>query len=531
MNQQAGSSAVVFRTLRGAKAILMPIGFVAVYLLAELLLRSTTDLQAMVGISETAIIAFLIGFVVQSSNNTGIACLTAALFAVSVLTQWLHFEYYGFWMSAHEWWLLFEKPREVMDTAAYFTSSIALPLIVCLVPLLFCSLLIRSRVRSRKLIIADILGLLIILVLPIRAYYQSGSSIAVPQTRYSSLKAGLYSYGYFFGRTLPGRLFKLDSRREYRRPKPEFVTNPGVRNIIFVVGESLNTVNLSYFSYSRDTTPWIDSFTETSPAVVKKTYAAGVFTDVSLPSIFNAIPQPDGTMQISSGNTNLFRLAKEAGFSTHLYSSQASDTMAVTGAIGREWIDTFKDSRALGHDDFSSAFDEFLLDYLDDVDLEQSNFVVLHQIGSHSPYIERTPSDFRPFGIDRVRDRYDNTVAYTDALLRQVVERLTATGRKDWILIFTSDHGQAVNDNAFGHGSLGNLDHYLVPTLVFSPKAELQHLYREEFGNCQEIFHIQVSELIMRTLGYQSQGFGCQKGVVNGPFLDGSAGIKEITLQ
>ncbi|SUA20768.1 sulfatase [Neisseria gonorrhoeae] len=40
-------------------------------------------------------------------------------------------------------------------------------------------------------------------------------------------------------------------------------------------------------------------------------------TAVSLPSFFNVIPHANGLEQISGGDTNMFRLAKEQGYETY----------------------------------------------------------------------------------------------------------------------------------------------------------------------------------------------------------------------
>lgn len=44
-------------------------------------------------------------------------------------------------------------------------------------------------------------------------------------------------------------------------------------------------------------------------------------TRVALLMLFNAVPRPNGFMQISRGDTSLMRLAKEQGYTNHFHSA------------------------------------------------------------------------------------------------------------------------------------------------------------------------------------------------------------------
>ncbi|MGN6992520.1 sulfatase-like hydrolase/transferase, partial [Neisseria sp. P0009.S003] len=71
--------------------------------------------------------------------------------------------------------------------------------------------------------------------------------------------------------------------------------------------------------------------------IVKQSYSAALMTAVSLPSFFNEIPNAKGYEQISSGDTNMFRLAIEQGYETYFYSAQAEYEMAILNLIGKKW--------------------------------------------------------------------------------------------------------------------------------------------------------------------------------------------------
>jgi heptose-I-phosphate ethanolaminephosphotransferase len=94
--------------------------------------------------------------------------------------------------------------------------------------------------------------------------------------------------------------------------------------------------------------------------------------------------------------------------------------------------------------------------------------IFLHMEGSHFGYKDRYPASFEQFrngaGAPRILparqqrliDEYDNSVYYTDFIVRGVIDRLTARGAESGLIYF-SDHGERLFDNGladsdFGHG-------------------------------------------------------------------------------
>ena len=84
-------------------------------------------------------------------------------------------------------------------------------------------------------------------------------------------------------------------------------------------------------------------------------------TAVALPTLFNAIPQPNGMVQIMHGTTNLFRLAKDQGFQTYWFTAQARNEMNILNLIGGKWIDKITFPEAFGLSDRESMPDFNLL--------------------------------------------------------------------------------------------------------------------------------------------------------------------------
>ncbi|MCD0229409.1 hypothetical protein LN378_31805, partial [Enterobacter hormaechei subsp. steigerwaltii] len=105
--------------------------------------------------------------------------------------------------------------------------------------------------------------------------------------------------------------------------------------------------------------------------IVKQSYSACFMTAVSLPSFFNVIPHANGLEQISGGDTNMFRLAKEQGYETYFYSAQAENQMAILNLIGKKWIDHLIQPTQLGYGNGDNMPDEKLLPLFDKINLQQ----------------------------------------------------------------------------------------------------------------------------------------------------------------
>jgi lipid A ethanolaminephosphotransferase len=99
----------------------------------------------------------------------------------------------------------------------------------------------------------------------------------------------------------------------------------------------------------------------------------------------------------------------------------------------------------------------------------KNTLIVLHMMGSHGPtYYRRYPKDKRVFTPDCARsdiqhcsteslvNTYDNTIAYTDFVLNEIISQLTSlahnSGRKT-SLLYVSDHGESLGEKgAYLHG-------------------------------------------------------------------------------
>lgn len=255
-----------------------------------------------------------------------------------------------------------------------------------------------------------------------------------PKPTYSRIKANYFSFGYFVGRVLPYQLFDLSKIPVFKQPAPSKIGQGSIQNIVLIMGESESAAHLKLFGYGRETSPFLTRLSQADfKPIVKQSYSAGFMTAVSLPSFFNVIPHANGLEQISGGDTNMFRLAKEQGYETYFYSAQAENQMAILNLIGKKWIDHLIQPTQLGYGNGDNMPDEKLLPLFDKINLQQGrHFIVLHQRGSHAPYGALLQPQDKVFGEADIADKYDNTIHKTDQMIQTVFEQLqsslTATG-------------------------------------------------------------------------------------------------------
>jgi lipid A ethanolaminephosphotransferase len=99
--------------------------------------------------------------------------------------------------------------------------------------------------------------------------------------------------------------------------------------------------------------------------------------------------------------------------------------------------------------------------------ISHNTAIILHQIGSHGPsYWLRYPADREVFSpacrteeltdctADEIVNAYDNTIAYTDWFLAQVIDTLQAEDGVIPAMFYVSDHGESLGEGGiYLHGA------------------------------------------------------------------------------
>lgn len=224
---------------------------------------------------------------------------------------------------------------------------------------------------------------------------------------------------------------------------------------VLVVGEASRAENWQLYGYLRETNPKLSQ----SKGIIKfdDVLTQSITTHKSVPLILTSASAEDYSVIFS--HKSIINAFKEAGFSTAFYSNQIPDGSFLDFyASEADSHENIRHSEAGGYITINN-YDEFLLPLLQNfIDTASGNlFIVLHTYGSHFNYRERYPSNFSIFTPDdscniRQENRqmlinaYDNTVAYTDDFLSNVISILD-NSKATTALFYSSDHGEDMLDD------------------------------------------------------------------------------------
>lgn len=241
---------------------------------------------------------------------------------------------------------------------------------------------------------------------------------------------------------------------------------------VFVIGESSRRDHWSLFGYERDTTPRLRREQNVIPLSDLVTQAA--LTQISVPLMLtrNSIEAPDAR----ANEKSIVSAFKEAGFKTFWLSTQQRDHF--TGAINRY-------SGEADHTRFfERRHDGVLVEAMTELAADARNgeklFFVLHTQGSHFVFKDRYPSASARFGEGSLHDEYDNSVAYTDQVLSDVISWLRTRNALSG-LVYVADHGENLYDDErqlFGH-FLNNEYDMPIPGLLWLSDSYVERFPRK----------------------------------------------------
>jgi len=242
--------------------------------------------------------------------------------------------------------------------------------------------------------------------------------------------------------------------------------------LLLVIGETARADHFAVNGYARPTTPELAREHVVSFTDVK---SCGTNTAASLPCMLSALGR-SGFEARERDQENLLDLVQRAGLAVLWVDNQSGCKGLCDRVPNAAAIDpppgAMPRPATLCAD--GECFDEALLLDLDQrlallppERRERGVLVVLHQMGSHGPaYFKRSPPGRKPFvpecssAVLRECDRealinaYDNSIAYTDHVLGEVIRWLKgkATSHES-MLLYVSDHGESLGEgNIYLHG-------------------------------------------------------------------------------
>lgn len=230
---------------------------------------------------------------------------------------------------------------------------------------------------------------------------------------------------------------------------------------VLVIGESSRRDRWQLFGAPRATNPELSRIEHLIP--VEHMVSSWPMTIGAVPALLTRKPA-DMALTDSFTEPSVVALMRQAGFDTWWLSKQSRVgrfsspiTLYALEAEHVRWLSSSKYDGAL-----SGALSNVLQTTRGDL------FVVLHMMGSHSPYDARYPPAFHRFlptmqdgsryseTYQSVDNSYDNTVLYTDHVLARIISALQQDGSVA-AMWYESDHGETLptatcSEKGHGHG-------------------------------------------------------------------------------
>jgi glucan phosphoethanolaminetransferase (alkaline phosphatase superfamily) len=357
---------------------------------------------------------------------------------------------------------------------------------------------------KRLLLVAVILGL-IYLILAVRSaprpisfgrnvYLRWGPLAAVVLLSvYAAQNAVAFVEGIEFNPVIGTAMFAMGPLREARAS----LDGRAVRKVpygasrsdadeevhILVIGESARRDSWSVYGYQRQTTPDLEHL-QGEAIFFQNAVADANLTIYAVPILLTGTPPTRLDMKAIAGS--LVDLAQEAGYSTTWLMNQDPHISLLTGIHAEHMVYPPVSTVVEGNLPVDGTL-------LPDLQREiqrrgKPRFIGLHTFGSHWEYALRYPAAFKPFGSgselshlsflsgqpdQRILDAYDNSVAYTDWFLGQVIEQARTLNVPATVTYF-SDHGEdlLMLDGRAGHGTHAYSKHqYAIPAFVWVNSA------------------------------------------------------------
>lgn len=255
---------------------------------------------------------------------------------------------------------------------------------------------------------------------------------------------------------------------------------------VLVIGESARPDHWSLNGYSRDTAPRLSEI----PRLVsfQNVISAWPATRLAVPVIL--VGQQASNHRAEPDRASIVSLFKQGGFHTYWLSNQAplglhDSIIAVHAQEADELVFTnpTDHTQAGNHDGVLIPIFKKMLEQP-----YPRKMFVIHMMGSHKRYDLRYPSEFRHFLPDElgkivgdasasVVNSYDNSVAFTDHVLAELISELDRISGGHSALLYLSDHGQTLPVNGCdtdGHGRRNEADFRVAALLWMSESLHRQ---------------------------------------------------------
>lgn len=231
---------------------------------------------------------------------------------------------------------------------------------------------------------------------------------------------------------------------------------------IVVAGETARAQNFSLNGYGVETNPELAklpvvSFTDVS--------SCGTATAVSLPCMFSKFTRSTYSFENGIATESVLDVMAHAGFHVEWWDNNTGDKAIASRLTKRSLTNTPNTEFCAAGECMDGIFLKEVEDFADAI--TQDTVLVLHQIGSHGPtYYLRYPETFEKFKPScrtaefksctpqEIANAYDNTIAYTDKVLADIIRVLQSRDALATAMIYMSDHGESLGEGGmYLHGA------------------------------------------------------------------------------
>lgn len=281
---------------------------------------------------------------------------------------------------------------------------------------------------------------------------------------------------------------------QYRTTPRVSINGEQPEKIILILGESMSKTHCSFYGYSRNTMPKIDSMIKNSEIIPYHNVTAAWHTTVDAIERIMTSYSSNVSDKKWYECTYLQDIMKSANYKTYWISNQSSAGLADNIVCK---IASLSDSVIWVGQSLSGAFkkdyDELLIPIFFNITKKrEKQFVIVHMMGQHEDFEERYPKNHAKFPPTDINDwrthwisHYDNAISYSDSILHTMFKGLE---NENAVAIFFPDHGLDVfktDKNYAGHARpsvKGSIEECLSIPLFFyfSPKYRTSHEYITE---------------------------------------------------
>ena len=231
---------------------------------------------------------------------------------------------------------------------------------------------------------------------------------------------------------------------------------------VVVIGETARAQNFSLGGYKRITNP---ELAKKDIAYFDNVSSCGTSTAVSLPCMFSKFNRAAYSFERGKSHENVLDVIQRAGYRVEWIDNNTGDKGLAARAIYSS-VTYANDPEFCGEGEcLDGILGAAVADRLGGIDSD--TVLVLHQIGSHGPsYYLRYPqaserfqpacrtSNFSDCTAQELTNAYDNTIAYTDKVLADLIELLAAQNGLSTSMIYVSDHGESLGEKGlYLHGA------------------------------------------------------------------------------